>query len=122
MPGPYDDTIAIGELSHRTGVSVRALRHYEQNDLLDAVRTSAGHRRFRPADVERVRRIRVLLGAGLPLVVVSQVIPCFLDEGARLHSCVGDYLRAHLKTVQARIEKLGEQQDTIRSLQRMVVP
>ncbi len=76
MPGLYDDTIPIGELSERTGVSVRALRYYEQNDLLNAVRTRAGHRRFPLADIESVRRIRLLLDAGLPpLAVVSQVIP-----------------------------------------------
>jgi len=121
MPGLYDDTIPIGELSDRTGVSVRALRYYDQNDLLNAVRTSAGHRRFRPADVESVRRIRLLLNAGLPLAVVSQVIPCFLDDGARLHACVSDYLRAHLQTVQARMEALDEQQGTIRLLQQLVV-
>lgn len=121
MPDLYDDTISIGELSDRTGVSVRALRYYEQNDLLDAARTSTGHRRFRPADVESVRRIRLLLNAGLPLAIVSQVIPCFLDNGARLHACVSDYLRAHLETVQSRMEALDEQRDTVRLLQQLVV-
>lgn len=123
MPGLYDDTIPpIGELSERTGVSVRALRYYEQNDLLNAVRTRAGHRRFPLADIESVRRIRLLLDAGLPLAVVSQVIPCFLDDGARLHACVSDYLRAHMETVQARMEALDEQRGgTTRLLQQLVV-
>ncbi|TVU59258.1 MerR family DNA-binding transcriptional regulator [Paenarthrobacter nitroguajacolicus] len=34
----------IGELSTRTGVSVRSLRYYEQQLLVEPQRTSAGHR------------------------------------------------------------------------------
>lgn len=121
MAGLYDDTISIGELSARTGVSVRALRYYEQHDLLPAVRTSTRHRRFHPDTTETVRRIRMFLDAGLPLVVVSQVIACFIDDGARLHACVADYLRDHMDMVRERIEELDRQRDTITRLQQLVV-
>lgn len=121
MHGQHHDSMPIGELSERTGVSVRALRYYEQNDLLNAVRTSAGHRRFPSADVENVRRIRLLLNAGLSLAIVSQVTPCFLNDGARLHACVSDYLREHLETIRARMEALDDQQDATRLLQQLIV-
>src|SRR5690606_13407235 len=115
------DTISIGELSARTAVSVRALRYYEQHGLLNAFRTGTGHRRFGPDAAETVRRIRMFLDAGLPLAVVSQVIPCFVDDGARLHACVAEYLHDHLDSVRDRIEELDEQRDTIERLQRLVV-
>ncbi|WP_447589450.1 MerR family transcriptional regulator [Microbacterium lacticum] len=121
MTDQDDGTLSIGELSARTGVSVRALRYYEQHDLLDAERTSTGNRRFHPDAVEAVRRIRLFLDAGLPLTVVSQVMPCFVHDGARLHACVADYLHDHMDTVRERIEALDEQRDTIERLQRLVV-
>lgn len=120
MAGLHDDTISIGELSSSTGVSVRALRYYEQHHLLEAVRTHVGHRRFTPSTIEAVRRIRLFLDAGLPLAVVSQVMPCFVDEGSRLHACVAEYLRDHLDTVSERIEELDQQRNTIEQLQQLI--
>lgn len=120
MAGLYDNTISIGELSERTGVSVRALRYYEQHGLLAAVRTSAGQRRFEPGAAETVRRIRLFLDAGLPLSVVSQVIACFVDDGSRLHACVAEYLRDHMAHVRARIEELDQQRSTVRRLQQLI--
>jgi DNA-binding transcriptional MerR regulator len=120
MVGPHHDTISIGDLSARTGVSVRALRYYEQHDLLPAVRTSAGHRRFSPDTTEMVRRIRMLLDAGLPLTVVARIMPCFVDQGARLHACVAEYLRDHMDNVTERIAELDSQRDTVQRLQQLV--
>ena len=82
---------------------------------------TTGNRRFHPDAVEAVRRIRLFLDAGLPLTVVSQVMPCFVHDGARLHACVADYLHDHMDTVRERIEALDEQRDTIERLQRLVV-
>lgn len=113
--------ITIGELSERTGVSVRALRYYEQNGLLDAARSAAGHRRFDASAEETVRRIRLFLDAGMPLAVVSDVVRCFVDDGARLHACVADYLREHMRAVQQRIDELDEKRRTVAQLQELVV-
>ncbi|MGO2665462.1 MerR family transcriptional regulator [Mycetocola reblochoni] len=121
MSGFSANMISIGELSDRTGVSVRALRYYEQHSLLFAERTRAGHRLFPPDAIEAVRRIRMFLDAGLPLAVVSQVMPCFVDDGARLHACVAEYLHDHLDTVRERIKELDEQRDTIERLRQLVV-
>lgn len=121
MSGVDDTTLAIGELSARTDVSVRALRYYEQHGLLDAERTSAGNRRFAFDAIETVRRIRLFLNAGLPLAIVSQVMPCFVDDGAKLHACVAEYLDDHMDVVRERIEALDEQRDTIERLQNLVV-
>ncbi|PWJ53165.1 DNA-binding transcriptional regulator, MerR family [Quadrisphaera granulorum] len=118
----HPDELSIGELSRQTGVSVRALRHYESTGLLDAVRTTAGHRRFRRADVETVRRVKLFLAAGLPLAVVDKIIDCFEDGGAQLHPCVLDHLRSHAEAVCARLEALDEQRDALRLLEELVSP
>lgn len=121
MDASHTASLSIGELSRRTGISVRALRYYEQNDLLAATREGTGHRRFRADAIETVRRIRLFLDAGLPLTVVSRVITCFIDDGARLDSCVETYLHEHMDTIRERIEQLDEQRVSIERLQELLI-
>ncbi|MGV9663263.1 MerR family transcriptional regulator [Nocardia niigatensis] len=71
----------ISELSQRSGVSARALRHYDRSGLLEACRRSNGYRDFPESSVERVRRIRVLLAVGLDLSAVAALLPCFAPDG-----------------------------------------
>ncbi len=44
----------IGELAAKAGVSVRALRYYEEQGLLAATRTSSGQRTYPDTAVDRV--------------------------------------------------------------------
>jgi DNA-binding transcriptional MerR regulator len=57
----------INEFSHRVGVTVKALRHYDRVGLLSPRRTEAGHRVYSLRDVTRVREITALKRLGLPL-------------------------------------------------------
>jgi DNA-binding transcriptional MerR regulator len=45
----------IGELAQQAGVSVRALRYYEEQGLLSPERTPSGQRRYTEDTVEVVR-------------------------------------------------------------------
>ena len=99
---------------------MRSLRYYEEHGLLPAERSRAGHRRFRIDDIETVRRIRLLLEAGLPLAVVAQVMPCFGDDGRRLNSCVAAYLRDQIDIIRIRMHGLEVQRDAVERLQQLV--
>ncbi|MEV0564824.1 MerR family transcriptional regulator [Dactylosporangium sp. NPDC050588] len=68
----------IGELSRRTGVSVRALRHYEDEGLLRPDRRSNGYRDFAEDAVDAVLQIRALIDSGLPVRIIREVLP-YLD-------------------------------------------
>ncbi|MFF9202361.1 MerR family transcriptional regulator [Streptomyces sp. NPDC014986] len=70
----------IGEVAAKAGVSVRALRYYEQQDLLHSTRSPGGQRRYPAGAVERVRLIQQLYSAGLPSRTVRRVLP-FADSG-----------------------------------------
>ncbi|MGX1884770.1 MerR family transcriptional regulator [Streptomyces sp. NPDC055287] len=74
----------IGELARRTGVSARSLRYYEQQGLLRPQRRASGYREFDEPDVAAVRRVRILLAAGLNTDLIREVLPCMADEGAIL--------------------------------------
>jgi len=70
----------IGELAGRTGVSVRALRYYEEQQLLAPERTPSGQRRYPQAAVDRVRLIQQLYAAGLASRTILTFMPC-MDSG-----------------------------------------
>lgn len=74
----------IGELSRRTGVSGRLLRYYEEQSLLAPDRTSTGYRIYEEADVQRVRHIRILLGAGLGTTTIAELLPCMTESDGDL--------------------------------------
>ena len=65
----------IGELAAASGLSVRALRHYDEIGLLaPSRRTPAGHRLYDHRDVERLARIVALRGLGLSLDEVAAAL------------------------------------------------
>ncbi|MGU3293584.1 MerR family transcriptional regulator [Williamsia sp. M5A3_1d] len=66
----------IGELSDRTGASVRSLRHYESRGLITSHRTTGGHRVFDEDTAGRVAMIRCLLDAGVPTRDMGEMLPC----------------------------------------------
>ena len=47
-------TISIGQLAKRTGLSVSAIRYYEQRGLVEAERNAGGQRRFLRSDIRRL--------------------------------------------------------------------
>ncbi|MFA3843307.1 MerR family transcriptional regulator [Streptomyces aureus] len=72
----------IGELATRTGVSVRALRYYEEHDLLAAERSPSGQRLYAADAVDRVRLIQQLYAASLSSRTIVELLPCVVDGNA----------------------------------------
>ena len=68
--------LRIGEVAARAGVSVRALRYYEEQGLLEAERSPSGQRRYADSAVDRVRLVQQLYAAGLTSKDVLEVLPC----------------------------------------------
>jgi MerR family redox-sensitive transcriptional activator SoxR len=63
--------LPIGELARRTGLSVSAIRFYEERGLLTAVRTPGNQRRFRRADIRRLSFAQIAQGLGLSLAEIE---------------------------------------------------
>ncbi|WP_257979615.1 MerR family transcriptional regulator, partial [Corallococcus exiguus] len=58
----------MGELARRTGLTVRALHHYDEIGLLaPSGRSGSGYRLYSEADVQRLHAIQTLRHLGLPL-------------------------------------------------------
>ncbi|RBQ21060.1 MerR family transcriptional regulator [Spongiactinospora rosea] len=107
----------IGALAHRTGVSKRLLRYYEEQGLLRPVRLANGYREYAESDVTAVRHIRALLDAGLPTVVIARLLDCVHDDGERLvpAACPGmvDNLRRERRRIAATIDRLQSSQQVL---------
>lgn len=93
----------IGELSQRTGVSIRLLRYYEEQGLLSPERGANGYRAYRDHDVTVVRQIRSLLAAGLSTTSIAWLLPCVREEGEQLVLCTE--MAEDLKDERARIDR-----------------
>ncbi|MGE6839261.1 MerR family transcriptional regulator [Streptomyces niveus] len=80
MESTQEVGVRIGEVAAKAGVSVRALRYYEQQELLHSTRNPGGQRQYPAAAVERVRLIQRLYSVGLPSRTIREVLP-FADSG-----------------------------------------
>ncbi|MGW4637813.1 MerR family transcriptional regulator [Sphaerisporangium sp. NPDC004334] len=66
----------IGDLAAQSGVSVRALRYYEEQGLLEANRSGSGQRHYPESAADRVQLIQTLYAAGLSSRTIAELLPC----------------------------------------------
>ncbi|GAA2049365.1 MerR family transcriptional regulator [Streptomyces cheonanensis] len=105
------DAVRIGELARRTGVSVRALRYYEEQRLLTSERSSGGQRHYPESAEDRVLLIQQLYAAGLSSRVILDLLPCVVSGEA--DPGVLDRLAAERRRIDEQITSL------IRTRERM---
>jgi MerR family redox-sensitive transcriptional activator SoxR len=74
------DTITIGELASRSGVSTSALRFYEAEGLIRAGRSDGGQRRFERSMLRRVAFIVAAQRVGLSLVEIRDALASLPDD------------------------------------------
>ena len=63
--------LTIGDLAHRTGLSVSAIRFYEAHGLVTAARTGGNQRRFARADIRRLSFAMIAQRLGLSLADIQ---------------------------------------------------
>jgi DNA-binding transcriptional MerR regulator len=112
--------VLIGELSRRSGVSVRAIRFYERRGVLPAAsRTHAGYRQYAESDVECLRAVRQAQELGFTLreieafLVLHPFSTWHSDDGSGrtgTHSC----MEAVIAATKGNLARLD---DEIRSMQ-----
>ena len=100
----------IGELSRRTGVSVRMLRYYEAEGLLAPLRTGSGYRDYGAAEEQTVRRIKMLGAAGMTLETIQQLLPCVRNNDPEFTPCnnLRKILADQVSLIDERIETLSQ--------------
>lgn len=65
------DLLSIGEIARRTGLSVSAIRFYEDKRLIEPVRSGGNQRRFLRSDIRRLSFILIAQRLGLTLTEIE---------------------------------------------------
>jgi DNA-binding transcriptional MerR regulator len=90
----------VGELSKLTGVTVRALHHYDEIGLVrPSHRTASGYRQYNDDDVLRLQQVLLFRELGLPLPEIAAV----LDDPEYRRD---DVLRQHREVLLAKRAQL----------------
>jgi DNA-binding transcriptional MerR regulator len=105
----------VGEISARTGVSVRSIRYYERAGLLHARRRPNGYREFEDAAVERVRAIRDLLGSGFTVEEILSLASCLQGTDA-CESCCNQTVALY----RDKLARIDRQVSTLLDLRRRI--
>ena len=105
--------LRIGQLAERSGVSVRALRYYEEQGLLVADRTPAGQRAYPESAAEKVRFFQQMYAAGLTSRDIADLLPCWdtghtnAEQRRLLHEQRG-YIQAKADELNVALGRLDE--------------
>ncbi len=109
-----NDLIPIGEMARRTGLSVSAIRFYEDKGLIEPVRTSGNQRRFLRSDIRRVSFILIAQQLGLSLGEIDEVmrsLPHGRTPNARDWRTISAAIRTRIETRIAELERTRDRLD-----------
>ncbi len=105
------ELFTIGQLAHRTGLSVRTVRFWSDSDLVPPTSWSAGgYRLYDTEAVARLELVRTLRELGLGLDTVQRVL--------RGQSSVADVAGTHARALDAEIRVLLVRRAVLRSVAR----
>jgi DNA-binding transcriptional MerR regulator len=105
------DLMHIGELSRRTGLSVKTIRFYSDVGLVpEAARSRSGYRRYDTAALVRLEFVRTLRELGLDIATIRRV----LDRGEDLSRVAA----AHAEALGAQIRVLRLRRAALRAVAR----
>ncbi|MFB6718764.1 MerR family transcriptional regulator [Kribbella sp. NPDC056345] len=111
-----DVSMRIGELSTRTGVSVRSLRYYEEQGLLASTRSASGQPYYGEAAVDRVAFIQLLYTAGLSSKTIADVLPCSYAPSEQTSDAAADRMAQERDRLSDHINELLKTRDTLDEL------
>ncbi len=109
-----NDLIPIGEMARRTGLSVSAIRFYEDKKLIEPVRTGGNQRRFLRSDIRRVSFILIAQQLGLSLGEIAEELaklPHGRTPTARDWRRISVSIRSHLDAKIAQLERTRDRLD-----------
>jgi MerR family redox-sensitive transcriptional activator SoxR len=109
-----NDLIPIGEMARRSGLTVSAIRFYEDKGLIEPVRTSGNQRRSLRSDIRRVSSILIAQQLGLSLEEVGHELGK-LPHGRTSDTCdwqtISGSIRAVLDRKIAQLQSVRDRLD-----------
>ncbi|MFD5246893.1 MerR family transcriptional regulator [Amycolatopsis sp. NPDC058340] len=106
-----DPRYSIGELSRRTGLTVKAIRFYSDRGIVaPSGRTASGHRRYDVDALARLELVRTLRELGLDLATIRKV--------AESEAALPDVAEAHMRALEAQIHVLRLRHAVLKAVTR----
>ncbi len=108
------DFLSIGEIARRTGLSVSAIRFYEEKGLVQSLRTSGNQRRFLRSDLRRLSFILIAQNLGLALAEIEDKLaklPQGRNPTARDWAKISTSIRKQLDAKIALLERTRDRLD-----------
>jgi DNA-binding transcriptional MerR regulator len=100
------DPLTVGQLASRAGVRTDTIRYYERESLLPLPqRTGGEHRRYGPADVDRLLFIRGAQRLGLKLAEIRDLL-AVRDTGSCACEPAASLLRRHVTEIDTEVARL----------------
>jgi MerR family redox-sensitive transcriptional activator SoxR len=110
---PPIKTLSIGQVAERTGLSVSALRFYEEAGLVAPSRNAGGQRRYPRADLRRLSFIMIAQQLGFSLVEIREKLtslpqgrPPNQGDWARISQQFRAQLEQRIKLLSLTVERL----------------
>jgi MerR family transcriptional regulator, copper efflux regulator len=109
---PRSELMQIGQVAERTGLSLRTIRWYEEEELVvPTARTDGGFRLYSAEDVARLEVIKRMKPLGFSLEEMRELLTLMsdLDASTGDRTALLDRLRMFHEAAQARVTALKEQ-------------
>lgn len=108
----------INEVEQLVGVTKRNIRFYEKEGLLSPGRTDNGYRDYSEADVEALRKIKLLRKLDVPLEEIRRMQQgtLTLTDGVRRHIIQLERAQDNLATMRSLCQELAESGEQLASL------
>lgn len=101
----------VGELAAETGLTVRALHHYDHLGLVSpSARTAAGYRLYVESDVARLYQVLALRQLGLSLDAIGEVLdgPSSIEGLLERHRAYLDRQMIAIRTLRAQLASVAD--------------
>lgn len=110
------EAMNIGEVSERSGISPKMVRHYEQLGLLPRIaRSDAGYRRYGERELHTLRFIRRARDLGFSIAEISELLALWQDR-RRASAQVKRIALAHVADLDRRMAALAQMKGTLQRL------
>ena len=105
--------LPIGKLAERTGLSVSAIRFYEKEGLIRAMRNTGGQRRFLRSDIRRISFIMIAQGLGFSLSEIRHELKGLPDERTPTAKDWAAVSRRFKSALDVKIEAMTRMRDNL---------
>jgi MerR family redox-sensitive transcriptional activator SoxR len=110
-----DELLPIGDVARRAGVAASALRYYEEQGLVSAVRSEGGRRQFHRGVLRRLAFIRAAQNVGLTLDEIRTALTALPDSANPGKADWARLSRSWQQRIDEQIAALGELRDRLTS-------